>query len=279
MTSVDKMRNILLSTTIWLATLTCFAQEQEKQNMFSLNVGPGFIARQDLIFSPLIHKSFTFLNVGIAYTREAKLFQKASLRFGNFNPMVATPYNFTIHGETHTAYPHSFNVIDLDYLIGKNVKEFQKSTLAVGGLFTMDVQAMNYVYGRTSSFGYYSLLGLGMFGRHQYSLTKKSKIATTLQLPFINWLARSPYLVNDDEFIENTSSHSGFKTLISFIGDGQFVTWNRMQTFDLEINYIYDLNERWKFGAGYVFEFIHSSQPRNLLSYRQSINLSANFRF
>lgn len=273
------MRNILLSTSIWLLTLSCFGQKQEKKNMLSLNLGPSYMARQDLIFSPMIHKAFTGLNVGIAYTRQAKLFQKASLRYGNFNPMVSGPYDFTIHGDMHTAYPHSFSVIDLDYLVGKKVKESGKSTFVFGGLFVMDVQAMNYVYGRTSSFGYYSMLGLGMFGRHQYALNKKSTITTTLQLPLIVWLARSPYLVNDDEFIENTSSHSGFKTFTSFIGDGEFVTWNKLQTFDLDIKYTYNLNGKWKLGAGYVFEFIHSSQPRNLLSYRQSINFSANFSF
>jgi hypothetical protein len=273
------MRNIFLTTSIWLVTLGCLAQKQDKENMLSLSLGSSFIARQDLIFSPMIHKDLTFLNVGIEYTRDAKFFQKAILRYGNFNPMVSTPYDFTIHGEAHTAYPHSFNIIDLDYLFGKKVKESQRSTLVVGGLFVMDVQAMNYVYGRTSSFGYYSLFGLGIFGRHEYTLTKKSNLTTTLQFPLLTLLARSPYLVNDDEFIENTSSHSGFKTFTSFIGDGQLVTWNRLQTFDLDIKYTYDVNDKWQFGAGYLFEFIHSSQPRNLLSYRQSMNFSANFRF
>ncbi len=273
------MRNILLSTIIWLVALGCFGQEQNRKNMLSLNIGTSYLARQDLIFSPMIHKDISFLNVGIDYTREAKLFQKASLRYGNFNPGVATPFDFTIHGESHTAYPHSFNFIDVDYLIGKKVKESPKSIFTVGGLFVMDVQAMNYVYGRTSSFGYYSTLGLGLFGKHQYTISKKSNLTTTLQLPLMVWLARSPYLVNDDEFIENTYSHSGFKTFMSFMGDGQLVTWNRLQTFDLDIKYTYTLNEKWNLGVAYLFEFIHSSQPRNLLSYRQSINFNANFRF
>lgn len=273
------MRNILLSTIIWLVALSCFGQEHNRKNMLTLNLGTSYLARQDLIFSPMIHKDISFLNVGMEYTREAKLFQKGSLRYGNFNPGVSTPYDFTIHGESHTAYPHSFNFIDVDYLIGKNVKESRKSIFTVGGLFVMDVQAMNYVYGRTSSFGYYSTLGLGVFGKHQYTISKKSNLTTTLQLPLMVWLARSPYLVNDDEFIENTYSHSGFKTFMSFIGDGQLVTWNRLQTFDLDIKYTYTLNEKWNLGVAYLFEFIHSSQPRNLLSYRQSINLNANFRF
>lgn len=274
------MKKILLSAIIWLEALSCLGQQkQEKKNMLSLNFGPSYIARQDLIFSPMVHRNLTFLNVGVNYTREAKLFQQAGLSYANFNPGVSTPYDFTIHGDAHTAYPHSFNIIDLNYLIGIKVKESRGSSLAAGGHFAMDVQAMNFVYGRTSSFGYYSTLGLGIFGRHQYTINKKSRLTTTLQLPLLVWLARSPYLVNDDEFIENTYSHSGVQTFMSFIGDGQLVTLNKLQTLDLDIRYTYDLTDKWKLGAGYSFEFIHSSQPRNLLSYRQSINLSVNFCF
>lgn len=273
------MKKTLLSVIILLTTLCCFAQQPIEENTISVNIGTSYLARQDLIFSPIAHTDLTFLNVGIAYTRQAKLFQKASLRYANFNPMVSTAYDFTIDGETNTANPHSFNIIDVDYLLGKNLKESEKTFLTAGALFMMDVQSLNYEYGRTSSFGYYSTIGLGAFGRYQYTINAKSNVAATLQLPLVAWLSRSPYLVNDDEFIENTESHSSVKTFISFIGDGEFATWNNLQTFDLDIKYTYNLNEKWSIGAIYLFEFIHSSQPRSLLSYRQSINLSTNFSF
>src|SRR5690606_15996207 len=136
----------------------------------------------------------SFLNLGFDYTRQAKLFQKFSLRYGNLNPMVTKPYKFSVHGESQTAYPHSFNLIDLDYLIGNEITNSGKSILYAGGLLLMDVQALNYVYGRISSFGYYSVSGVGMFGRYQYQINEKNHIATTLQLPVVGWHARSPYL-------------------------------------------------------------------------------------
>lgn len=270
---------IVLSAIIWLMALGSYGQEQNRKNLLSLNIGTSYLARQDLIFSPMVHKDLSFLTVGLSYTREAKLFQKVILRYANFNAGVLTPFDFTINGESHTAYPHSFNLIDLDYLIGKKINESAKSDFTLGGYFAMDVQAMNYVYGRTSSFGYYSTLDFGAFGQHHYPINKKSNLTTTLQLPLIVWLARSPYLVNDDEFIENTYSHSGVKTFLSFIEDGQLVTWNKLQTFNFDVKYTYSLNKRWNFGAGYLIEFIHASQPRNLLSHRHSINLNSSFRF
>ncbi|MBK6265274.1 hypothetical protein JKA74_09500 [Marivirga sp. S37H4] len=273
------MKILSISIIIWLAALSCFAQENTKNHSVSLNLGITTLTRQDLTFSPLIHKDFSLLNLGIDYDRQAKVFQRVSFRYGNFNPMSTDPYDFSVHGETKTAYPHSFNLIDIDYLIGKKIKESEKSILTVGGLLLMDIQALNYVYGRIGNFGYYSATSLGMFGKYQFTINDNSNLTTSLKLPLVAWLARSPYYVNDDEFIENTSSHSGFKTFMAFMGDGNLTTLNKWQSFDLDIKYMYSLNEKWQLGAAYLFEFIHSSQARNLLSYRNSINLSANLKF
>ncbi|MDN3724121.1 hypothetical protein QRD02_06985 [Aequorivita sp. SDUM287046] len=272
------MKNIIHVVFLFLI-VSIYAQESEVKNTFSLHWGTSYLARQDLIFSPLYHTDFTLLNVGIEYTRNAKMFQKISFRYGNFDPIVSSPYDYTEAGETETTTPHSFIFIDVDYQLGKNIKESSKNSLTIGGLFAIDVQSLNYEYGRTSSFGYYSTLNLGVFGKYKYTINSKSNLSTTLQLPLIAWLARSPYLVNDDEFIENTSSHSGIKTFFSFIGDGEFATWNKLQTFNFDLKYTYSLNEKWSIGAAYLFEFLHSSEPRNLLSYRQTLNIGTNFNF
>ncbi len=273
------MKLILLSLLCCLTAFTSFAQETRKENTLTLSFGPSYIMRQDLIFSPVIHNDFSFMNLGLEYTRKAKFFQKVSLHYANYNPMVAGPYEFTEHSEPNTAYPHSFNLVDLDYRFGKQFKETKQAAITAGGLFSTDIQAMNYVYGRISSFGYFAAFGLGVFGTYERRINEKSALAATLKLPLFAWLARSPYLVNDDEFIENISSHSGFKTFMAYVGDGEMVTWNKMQTLDLELKYEYDYNERWDFGVAYLFEFIHMSQPRNLLSFRNSLNLSANYKF
>lgn len=258
--------------------INCYGQDADEKNSFSLSFGPGHIMRQDVIFSPFVHSDLSFLNVGLDYTRQATFFQRVSLRFGSFNPMVSNLYEFTVHGENVTAYPHNFNLIDIDYLIGKAIMETEKSRLIAGGVLSADIQALNYVYGRISSFGYYSAFGLGIFGRHSVEINKKHRILTSLQLPVLAWLSRPPYMGIDDEFIENISSHSGSKTLLAFISDGELVTWNRLQTFDAGLTYTYRFNERLDLGAGYLFEFVHANQPQNLISFRNSINISLTIR-
>ncbi|GAA0879485.1 hypothetical protein GCM10009119_24530 [Algoriphagus jejuensis] len=263
----------------WFLAIHSQAQDLGIENKLTLSFGPSILARQDLIFSPNIHNDFSFLNFGLGYTREAKLYQTVRLNYAGFNPMVIDPYEFTEYGEFETAYPHSFNLVDLDYSLGKKVLVTEKSALTIGGMFSTNIQAMNYVYGRFSNFGYFATLGLGAFVQDKFTINEKSHLTATLQLPFVSWLSRSPYLVNDDEFIENIFSHSGFKTFMAYLGDGQLATWNKLQTFDLEAKYSYTLSERWDLSAAYAFEFIHASQPRNLLSFRNALNLSATLKF
>ncbi len=252
---------------------------QEMKNNLSLRLGAGHIARQDLVFSPFIHKDFTPLNVGLEYTRNAHFHQRIQLRFASFDPMLTNSFKYTENGETEVASPHFFSLVDLDYAFGKEIPITEKSSLTVGTLLVTDVQVLNYAYGRIGSFGYYANFGLGVFLAKEYDLSEKSGVSVRLALPIIHWLSRSPYLVNDDQFIENISSHANTKTFLAFVEDGKFATLNTLQTFDLEAQYTHRLNKRWDIGVGYFFEFIHSKEPRSLISYRNSIFASANLKF
>lgn len=262
-----------------ISIFTASAQDLPGKNSFSLNIGAAHLIRQDLIFSPFIHSDLNATNIGLDYTREAKLYHKISLRYSNFQAMVADPYEFSVHQKTEPAYPHSFNFIELDYLLGKQVRLKDNSSLIVGGVLAADVQVMNYAYGRISSFGYYSTLGLGLFADYAIAISEKNRLSAVIQLPLVQWLARPPYIGIDDEFIENISSHSSFKTFMAFIGDGKFNTWNTVQNVDLSVKYSYSINVKWNVGASYMFEYIHSSQPRNLLSFRNTLNLFTTINF
>lgn len=271
---------VKLSYTVFaILVMILQAHGQDLKNNFSLSLGAGHIARQDLVFSPFVHKDFTPINIGLEYTRNAESYQNLKFKFASFNPMLTSPYEYILDGEKKIASQHSFTLIDLDYSFGKKINQTGKSNTIVGALFSTDVQMLNYEYGRIGSFGYYSTFGMGGFISKDYQINEKGRFYARFALPLLNWLSRSPYLVNDDEFIENISSHSGAKTFFAFIGDGKLTTLNKLQTFDLEAKYIYQLNNKWEIGAGYLFEFIHSKEPRSLLSFQNSLFVSTNFKF
>ena len=255
------------------------AQDNTRNNSFTFRWGPGQLNRQDLVFSPFIHSGVSFLNGGLEYTRSSRMYHQVKLRYSGYSGMREGPYEYMEYEETKTAHPHMFSLIDLDYLAGTHTALPGRLGLFFGGLFTSDIQPLNYVYGRMAHFGYYAALGLGGFVKLTYRLGAKSRMGTGLQLPFFSWAARSPYLVNDDEFIENTGSHSGVKTFLSFLADGDPVTWNRLQYGDLHVYYAYHINARWQLGADYYLDFIHFTQPRPLTSLKNSLALSATLRF
>lgn len=273
-----KSFSLTLVLSIFMTVLS-FGQEKERKNAISIYLGPSHLIRQDVIFSPMVHRDMTFPALGIDYSRRAKYFQNISLQYAGFSPMVSEPYTFVFEGEEEIANPHYLTFIDLDYLFGKEKKLNERSSFTYGGMFATKVQVLNYVYGRISSFGYFASFGLGGFGQYRHQIGEKGTVTARLQLPLFSWVARSPYLVNDDEFIDNISSHSGVKTFLAFIGDGNLATWNRIQYFDFDFGYDFKLNPKWTLGANYWFEFIHFSNPRPLTSFRNSLQLQATYSF
>jgi hypothetical protein len=274
-----KTAKFILFLAILLTVTQLLAVKPEKRNTLSLSLGPMENSRQDLIFSPFVHHDFSLFNGTIDYTKNGRFFQQIKIGVATFDPVLQEPYNYSEHDEVKTATPHYFLYFDLDYLLGKKVKESGKSELTFGGMFNSNTQSLNYVYGRIGSFGYFSSLNLGLFGKLDFFLSEKNGLSLKLQLPAVSWLARSPYLVNDDEYIENISSHSGIKSFFAFIKDGKPATWNTLQQFDFELKYIYYFLPKWGIGITGHYEFIHALKPRKMVSQRSSVNISATFKF
>ena len=88
-------------------------------------------------------------------------------------------------------------------------------------------------------------------------------------------MARSPYLINDDEFIENTFSHNGFSTFFKYLEGGHVVTWNELQSVEIGLNYQHMISEKWSLGAGWKFSFIHAALPKDLFSVQNNLSVMA----
>lgn len=273
---------ILLKHSIFIIPflLTCSlsdAQEKSHKNILTINSGAGFINRQDMIFSDLVHKDISLMTPSIEFTRHGKLYHNIFLGFAMFNPSSSESYEYSRNGETNLTSPHNFIFGKLGYTLGKTWIN-GTNVFTAGLMLQANIQALIYNYGRISSFGYYSATGPGIMGSYSIYTGVKGKLSFALSAPIISLYARSPYLVNDDEFIENTSSHSGLKTFASFLGDGHWLTWNRLQHFDLSMKYDHKVSSRLTIGTGWSFNYIHANEPRELLSFQNiafiSIGLS-----
>lgn len=269
---------IILSIVIMICSLGYSYAQRDTTSQLSLSIGPAHLSRQDLIFSPFIHKDLSPLSVGLKYEWDKKHHQFLRFDYAGFSAGVETPYDILVDGETETAYPHSFTFIGFDYGAGKWLGDNVKSPSILGGSINMDVQAMTYQYGRSSFFGYYATFGIGVWYKKYFDLGDRHHLSAQVELPLVSWYARSPYLVNDDEFIENIYSHNGFKTFFAYLGDGELVTWNKLQTVNLGVDYQYELSDKWSIGASWKFAFIHASDPLPLTSVQNNFSVIIGLR-
>ncbi len=198
------------------------------------------------------------LNVGLRYAWTKNAYQYVRLDYSGFSAGLETPYDFIIDGEVETAYPHSFTFVALRYGLGKYLGKREQPKSMLGGAINLDVQAMNYQYGRSSYLGYFSTIGLHAWYKYTFLQTEKSKLTGRIEIPLVSWLTRSPYLINDDPFIENVYSHNGFTTFMAFMGDGNVATWGQLNRADIEIEYQHTLSEKFTLGVAWQTGFIHS---------------------
>lgn len=248
------------------------AQDTASSRLY-LSLGPATIARQDIIFSPFIHKDFTPLSIGLRFEKDKKVHQFLRFDYAGFNPGIATPYDIHLDDEIETIPPHSLTLISLDYGQGAWIGDLEKKNALLGGYFNMDVQAANYQYSIFSHFGYYADFGLGIWYKRKFDLGERHKLFAQAELPVLSWLTRSPYLVNDDENIEDSYSHNGFTTFFEYLGSGHLASWNTLQTIHLEVEYQYNLSEKWSLGAGWRLDYIHSKEPRPLTSVQNNLQV------
>jgi hypothetical protein len=276
MMMILSVKHFSLILLIFFNYISASAQDSLKKNEFRLSTGIGVITRQDRIFSPLLHNDLTLISPAIEFTREARLYQDASLRFAMFDPIASNSFEYMKNGERESTSSHSFIFARLRYSLGKTWTG-EKSSLTAAMMVQADIQALTYVYGRISSFGYFASIGPGIMGKYQYRAGEKGRVSARLALPLLSLYARSPYLVNDDEYIENISSHSGIKTFMAFIDDGEWVTWDKLQKFDISLGYDYDISEKWGLGGGWMLDFIHTQLPRKLVSSQNTFFISIYF--
>jgi len=248
--------------------IIAFSQQSE----LSLRIGPGFYDLQDQIFSPFVHHDQSFLNLGLQYDWSKKKDQFIGLEFGSYDPILVPSYTYN---DTSVTIPNSITLVNLTYGLGKKMKvKREGDAFTVGGFFEADVEAITWYFAWANTGGYMAPFSLGIWTEYQYQLTPKSKLTGKVLLPLVSLVARSPYLQNDDEYIQNNFEHNGFKTFFEYLGDGDVKTLNRIQQLEFNLGYQYQLSERWSIGGQYAFRFMHASKPRNFLSYRNTFYLN-----
>lgn len=249
-------------------------QSQTTEQRLSLSIGLNALSRQDLVFSPFVHSAKSFTNFGLTWERKKRLSQSFELRFSNFAASHSDTYEYSQNPdpEIFTTAPHDFTFVELNYGLSKFWQR-GRTTFQLGGVLENSIQLMNYNTGPFSFFGYFTSFGVGPSFSASLPVGQKGKLDFAISAPLISWVARSPYLVNDDEFIENTTSHKSLSTLVDLIGDGSLQFPDKLQKLSFSASYLHAVSKRWDMGLAYRMQFIRHTEPLPLTSYEHNFSI------
>ena len=273
-------KSISLLPMLLLMIFSIEAQHNQR-NILELDWGVAHLVRQDLSYSPLIHRTSSLMNTQLQYQRKGKLDHKVSARFGRFLKQTGDVYNYynsdnTISEET---YPHAFHFLDLNYSMSKSVLTKGNWEFGIGGRERNRLQVADYAFGTANFFSYYFTFGIDAMCTASYQLNEKTAIKSNLYLPLFSYQARSPYLGQNGAYFENASSHKPLPTVLEYIKDGQFVSWGKSQIVDFDLAFAYNISDKWDVGMKYLFSANFNQDPRELSSFENYIYLTTALKF
>lgn len=272
------MKNLVIILLISI-TNTLVAQDS-KYNSLQLNWGVGHIMRQDVNFTPFIHRKGSPLNFGLTFSRSKNLEQQLDLKFGLYNPIITEPYSYTsFYNGDETSLPHSFKLIDIDYALGKKVLNNTKWSIILGGRSRNFIYPSDYTFGVSGPSPMFISFGIDTWMKMTWRPAEKQYLQADLSLPLFAWVYRAPWLAQDDEFFENISSHNGLKELASRIADGSLRSWGNAQRLEFGLQYGYSLNERWDIALSYLFSLNMNQSPAKFTQFENVIFLGGKIKF
>ena len=278
-----KRISIVLSA-IFLSSLSLWAQSaQESSSSLRLNWGMGKIKTQDLIYTPVLHEEWSPFNLAVTYSHSHRLVHRVYVKFSRYTPSVVEPYTFywDTPDELSTTGTHQFNILDLNYSLGRPVLSGNKLSLVLGAGSRNRLHQSSYGYGPDwlSHFGYYFSFGLDIWSQMSCAIGNSSRLSMNLALPLFAYITRSPYMGQNDDYFENAFSHKPIPTLMAYIKDGEFQSWGQSKSLDFDLSYEYGISEKWSLGATYWLSMNFNSYPVPFRSVEQIISLSATFNF
>lgn len=247
------------------------------QNALELTYGLQHNQRQDLTFSPLIFKGTAPINLGLSYQRTGKKSQtKAHIDLTGFacRSVAAFEYSKWDEVEPLTVPPSNFWMIGIGADHHRQIGGSGRPITWYAGLsLHAQLGALFYEFGEYGAFGYTTVASLSPSVAGLWKMGEKTSLHCSLSLPLLNWIARSPYAINDDEFIERQSNHRAIKTLLRLSGDGHWASLVQVQAGRFSAKFNRSFQKNWALSLGYNFSLLRAQGPHPLTAIEQGLVL------
>jgi len=248
-------------------------------NSIGLYWGMRKLKQQDLIFSRFVHQDWSPVHVILNYEHSGKLEHRASIRYGHYSAHTGDLYDYQWDEITYPKLEHSFTEVDLTYSLGAKLAENEQWSFILGGRFRNRFQISYYDYGPSAQFAYHVPIGLDAWFNVSFDPGNKHHLEASLNLPLFSYVVRSPYMGQDDEYLERISVHGDVKIFFQHLSSGELQSWGTSQIIDLGLRYQFALSDRWKLGAAYQFSMNLHAEPLDFKSYESLFLVGTTFKF
>jgi hypothetical protein len=276
--TVERACPLLAAAAIALSGSAAVAQAPAT-NRIGFSAGITHLAHQDVVHTPFIHRSVSPASGEVFFRHAGSWWHFAEVAYSALDSRLTEPYPIRYDDHSHGSLPHIYVLVDATYGVGKSIRPADDRYEAIGLALKLDLQAADYNYGLEYNFGYFMGAGLDAWYGREFMPASRHRVAGRAMAPLVSWVARSPYLVNDDQFIENIAADGRLATAFALFADGELASWDRIQRLDLTLDYGYSLSRRVEVGASYRFAYLRSSDPRPLTSLQNKLGLSTSYQF
>lgn len=250
------------------------------RNLLYAGYGLGSYGRQDQVFTPMVHGGLGPVNLRIGYEHDGAVEHTAAVAYRAVSSGIPAPFEYRdeLRDRTWTALSHSISSLSLSYGAAAGVVRGLHTLLRLGGDLQARADLLNYAYGPSVHFGYHAVFGLGPTVAVLHRVSPEDQLRLRLRVTALAWTARSPYLVNDAAFIENTSSHDTAKTFLAFVADGRLESVDVLQDAELSVEYRRLLGRHWALMLRVDSRFLRAVYPRPLAALDTVLSLGGGIR-
>lgn len=279
------MKIILITMTLLYLPFMGFSQEEgdkQRYNSIQLNWGVANLQIQNISASPFIHNSWSPVNMMLRYDRAKKLDQQVSVKFSLHKDMIGEAFEYSAiftDDEFVSTLPHEFLFLEINYSLGKQVLQTSDWKLTVGGRSSNFLNQSYYDFGPGGSGVYYYSFGLDIWLNAKYDLSDKHHFVTNLALPIFSYATRSPYMTTDGQFIANNKTRKDIDAFINYLKQGELQSWNKRMAVNFDLNYYYNLSEKWNLGLTYLLAMNFNNEPQQYTAIENILQLNGKFNF
>lgn len=241
-----------------------WGQKNAQQKALQLSIGQHYGMFADQNFSPLHYRDKGMLyDLQYSQYRPQSAFT-AALRFGTGTATTEASQEFTSN--------YILGDLRLQYM--KPIKSFaENKRLYLGGQYHFYINFLDW--DDQSSFSFLANHSLDISTRFDYDLNEKNSLSFSLDIPLINLVVRPPYNGFDEELDRNNNEGN----VLKLITDGEWGTFNKLTAYALQVQYSYQLSERFDLQVTYQNRLYKTFETNPITHFQHQFLIGSTFKF